>query len=112
MSIYKKSIILLILLQEDSAKMQTKILKINSKSPQISKIRQASKIIKSGNLVAFPTETVYGLGAKSHTPTIYTIQWRGERDLNPRVIADMGLAIPRPTKLGDPRTDCLGIIRK
>ncbi len=29
--------------------------------------------------------------------------WRGEGDLNPRVIADMGLAIPRPTRLGDPR---------
>lgn len=45
--------------------MQTKILKINSKNPQISKIRQAAKIIKSGNLVAFPTETVYGLGANA-----------------------------------------------
>ncbi|MGI0057783.1 MAG: hypothetical protein ACREAK_10490, partial [Nitrosarchaeum sp.] len=40
-----------------------------------------------------------GISAKSHAPTIYTIEWRGERDLNPRVIADMGLAIPRPTKL-------------
>ena len=29
--------------------------------------------------------------------------WRGEGDLNPRVLADMGLAIPRPTRLGDPR---------
>ena len=32
---------------------------------------------------------------------------RGEWDLNPRVLADMGLAIPRPTRLGDPRTDVL-----
>lgn len=45
--------------------MQTKILKINPKNPQISKIRQAAKIIKSGGLVAFPTETVYGLGANA-----------------------------------------------
>ena len=30
---------------------------------------------------------------------------RGEWDSNPRVLADMGLAIPRPTRLGDPRTD-------
>jgi hypothetical protein len=28
---------------------------------------------------------------------------RGERDLNPRVLSNMGLAIPRPTRLGDPR---------
>lgn len=45
--------------------MQTKILKINPKNPQADKIRQAAKIIKSGNLVAFPTETVYGLGANA-----------------------------------------------
>ncbi|MDR1913866.1 MAG: threonylcarbamoyl-AMP synthase, partial [Clostridiales bacterium] len=41
---------------------ETIFLKIDlnlDKSP----IRQASKIIKSGGLVAFPTETVYGLGA-------------------------------------------------
>ena len=30
---------------------------------------------------------------------------RGEWDSNPRVLTDMGLAIPRPTRLGDPRTD-------
>ena len=29
--------------------------------------------------------------------------WRGEWDSNPRVLANMGLAIPRPTRLGDPR---------
>ena len=28
---------------------------------------------------------------------------RGEWDSNPRVLSDMGLAIPRPTRLGDPR---------
>ncbi len=29
---------------------------------------------------------------------------RGEGDLNPRVLANIGLAILRPTRLGDPRT--------
>jgi L-threonylcarbamoyladenylate synthase len=43
--------------------MQTKILRINPKNPSISQIRQAAKTIKSGGVVAFPTETVYGLGA-------------------------------------------------
>ena len=28
---------------------------------------------------------------------------RGEWDSNPRVLPNMGLAIPRPTRLGDPR---------
>ena len=31
---------------------------------------------------------------------------RGEWDSNPRVLANMGLAIPRPTRLGDPRPNC------
>lgn len=45
--------------------MQTKILKINPKNPQGSKIKQAAKLIRQGKLVAFPTETVYGLGANA-----------------------------------------------
>ena len=43
--------------------MITKTLKINPKKPELNKINQAAKIIKNGGLVAFPTETVYGLGA-------------------------------------------------
>lgn len=45
--------------------MKTKIIKINSRNPEISKIKKASKILREGGLVAFPTETVYGLGANA-----------------------------------------------
>lgn len=38
-------------------------MKINPDKPEIRKIRIAANIIKQGGLVAFPTETVYGLGA-------------------------------------------------
>ncbi len=41
----------------------TVILKVNPSSPEKSRIRRAARIIKNGGLVAFPTETVYGLGA-------------------------------------------------
>lgn len=52
--------------------MKTKIIKISAHSVrsrvhhsswQIKKIEQAAKILKKGGIVAFPTETVYGLGA-------------------------------------------------
>ena len=43
--------------------METKILNVNPKELQKSKIEAAARIIKNGGLVAFPTETVYGLGA-------------------------------------------------
>ncbi|MBS3086231.1 threonylcarbamoyl-AMP synthase [Candidatus Pacearchaeota archaeon] len=43
--------------------MKTEIIKINSRNPEVYKIREAANIIINGGLVAFPTETVYGLGA-------------------------------------------------
>lgn len=52
-----------------SSKMQTKILKINPTRPQISMIRQAVRLIRKGETVAFPTETVYGLGADALNPS-------------------------------------------
>jgi L-threonylcarbamoyladenylate synthase len=42
---------------------KTMLLKVDAKTPQIGKIRIAARFIKAGGLVAFPTETVYGLGA-------------------------------------------------
>jgi L-threonylcarbamoyladenylate synthase len=41
----------------------TKVLRINPINPQAEMIREAASIIKAGGLVAFPTETVYGIGA-------------------------------------------------
>lgn len=41
----------------------TKIIKIDPDKPQEETIEEAVRIIKDGGLVAFPTETVYGLGA-------------------------------------------------
>jgi L-threonylcarbamoyladenylate synthase len=44
---------------------KTQVLKTDRKRPQPSHIRKAADLIKSGGLVAFPTETVYGLGANA-----------------------------------------------
>lgn len=43
--------------------MKTQIIKINRNNINKKDIELAANLIKSGNLVAFPTETVYGLGA-------------------------------------------------
>src|SRR3989337_3255726 len=50
------------------SKYQTQRIKINSKNPEKIKIRKAAAIIKNGGIVAFPTETVYGLGANALNP--------------------------------------------
>lgn len=46
----------------------TIILKVDPLNPEIDKIRIAAKYIREGGLVAFPTETVYGLGADAYNP--------------------------------------------
>ncbi len=42
---------------------KTIMLRVNREEPEIGKIRVAADVIRRGGLVAFPTETVYGLGA-------------------------------------------------
>lgn len=44
-------------------KMQTKIIKVDQINPDPDALKPAADILKKGGLVAFPTETVYGLGA-------------------------------------------------
>jgi len=44
---------------------ETLLLKVNSQKPDASKIEVAAQFIRKGRLVAFPTETVYGLGAEA-----------------------------------------------
>lgn len=47
---------------------QTLVLKVNPEKPETGKVQAAANIIKQGGLVAFPTETVYGLGADALNP--------------------------------------------
>ncbi|MBS7635823.1 threonylcarbamoyl-AMP synthase [Candidatus Bathyarchaeota archaeon] len=42
---------------------KTLVFKVSPKNPDVKIIREAADIIRKGGLVAFPTETVYGLGA-------------------------------------------------
>ena len=44
---------------------ETQVLAVDPRRPQSDLIRQAARIIQVGGLVAFPTETVYGLGANA-----------------------------------------------
>lgn len=43
--------------------METKVFKIDANNIDSQKLKVAAEVIKNGGLVAFPTETVYGLGA-------------------------------------------------
>ena len=44
--------------------MKTKVVKLDSGSINLSHIKEAAAVVESGGLVAFPTETVYGIACK------------------------------------------------
>ncbi|MBD5525727.1 MAG: threonylcarbamoyl-AMP synthase [Lachnospiraceae bacterium] len=73
--------------------MNTKVIRINEQHMDTTLIGEAGSIIKSGGLVAFPTETVYGLGGDALNPQssekIYSA--KGRPSDNPLIvhIADM-----------------------
>ena len=68
--------------------MQTQIIAIDSENIDIEKIKHCAEILKRGGLVAFPTETVYGLGAlatdSSAAKKIYAA--KGRPSDNPLII--------------------------
>ena len=68
--------------------METAIYKVDSEHIDKSAIVACAKIIKNGGLVAFPTETVYGLGAdatdKTAAKKIYSA--KGRPSDNPLII--------------------------
>ncbi len=68
--------------------MQTQIQQISAVAPEENIIQQAGAILRGGGLVAFPTETVYGLGADALQPAaakkIYAA--KGRPSDNPLII--------------------------
>jgi L-threonylcarbamoyladenylate synthase len=47
----------------DRFSMHTEVLAVDAHAPQADRIARAAAVLRGGGLVAFPTETVYGLGA-------------------------------------------------
>lgn len=58
----------IILLDGMDSKMQTRLVRIDSEQIDKEKMKEAAALIQAGELVAFPTETVYGLGADALRP--------------------------------------------
>ncbi|MDW8299786.1 MAG: L-threonylcarbamoyladenylate synthase [Anaerolineae bacterium] len=64
--------------------MPAQVLKVSPERPEPALIAYAAELIRSGQLVAFPTETVYGLGANAFDETavarIFTAKGRPSTD--------------------------------
>lgn len=46
----------------------TEVVRIDPQRPDLARIREVAAVLRDGGLVAFPTETVYGLGAHALNP--------------------------------------------
>lgn len=68
--------------------MQTKYFKINPDKPDLSILTEAARLLRRGELVAFPTETVYGLGANGLDSCAVTgiFQAKGRPADNPLIL--------------------------
>jgi len=70
------------------AKMNTEIVLVHPHAPQHTIVAHAAAIVRNGGLVAFPTETVYGLGANALDPAaverIFTA--KGRPSNNPLIV--------------------------
>ena len=76
-----------------------KLIKIDPANPEKKKLKAAVEIIKAGGLIAFPTETVYGLGADALNPSaVAQVFEKKNRPFNqPLIIAPS--SIPEIAKL-------------
>ena len=68
------------------------VIKINPENPEPEKIAKAAELIKAGGIVAFPTETVYGIGTNAFdeegVKKIYKIKNRPKNKPLPILLAE------------------------
>ena len=86
--------------------METIIKKIDKNQIDEDAIREAGEILREGGLVAFPTETVYGLGANAldEEAAKKTYEAKGRPSDNPLIVH---FAPQRPDRRGVLRCDAL-----
>ena len=76
----------------------TLLLKIDPEKPDAEKLAEAVRVLCEGGVVAFPTETFYGLGADARNEAavekIFRIKGRNFRNPLPVIVADDGELIP------------------
>jgi L-threonylcarbamoyladenylate synthase len=68
--------------------MQTQLLQVSAQAPEADCLAQAAEVLRGGGLVAFPTETVYGLGADATNPAAVARLFaaKGRPPTNPLIV--------------------------
>jgi L-threonylcarbamoyladenylate synthase len=78
--------------------MSARILHVSPGTPEDAPIQQAADLLRAGRLVAFPTETVYGLGAHAldEGAVRKVFEAKGRPPTNPLIVHVAGVAEARP----------------
>src|SRR4051812_44263352 len=68
--------------------MRTRIIHVDPREPEPSALREAAIVLTRGGLVAFATETVYGLGADATNPAAVAriFEAKGRPAFNPLIV--------------------------
>lgn len=90
--------------------MPTEVLAVSAEAPAADVIARAAEVLRAGGLVAFPTETVYGLGANALDAAAVAriFAAKGRPANNPLIVHVTGVAEARALTSAWPRAaDCL-----
>lgn len=68
--------------------LRTRVITVSPEDPDPAAVREAAEVIRQGGLVAFATETVYGLGADATNPAAVAriFQAKGRPSFNPLIV--------------------------
>ncbi len=87
-------------------RMHTEVLTVAAHDPEPGPIARAAEVVRRGGLVAFPTETVYGLGANAFDETAVRgiFAAKGRPATNPVIVHVTGAAAARDVVAGWPES--------
>ncbi|MGC8641078.1 MAG: L-threonylcarbamoyladenylate synthase [Isosphaeraceae bacterium] len=85
--------------------MKTRVLQVDPESPSAETLAEAASVLARGGLVAFATETVYGLGALATNPSAVSriFEAKGRPSFNPLIVHVNGIAQARLVTSNWPR---------
>src|SRR3954453_14693345 len=75
----------------------TRVIAVDPREPDPSVLEEAARVLARGGLVAFATETVYGLGADATNPEAVAriFEAKGRPSFNPLIVHAGGTAMAR-----------------
>src|SRR5438270_2870850 len=78
--------------------MRTEVRRVDPESPDVAAVARAAEVLRRGGLVAFPTETVYGLGANAldERAVAGIFAAKGRPPNNPLIVHVAGVDAARP----------------